>query len=93
MRAALIRGGVVESVILVGKNYDPPEGFDYEELTDDEVVGPGFTRGGSGWSAPEVPGPELSGPEPTVADLMERQEQQQQFLDELAAIILGGMEL
>lgn len=87
MRAALIRDDVVENVVLIGEGYTPPDDLEVVELTDDEVVGPGWLRDGSGWSAPDVP--EAPPPAPTTEELSQRLDVQQRIID---ALVLGGID-
>jgi len=86
MRAALIRDSLVENVIVVGEDYEPPDGLDLVELADGEPIGPGFLRVGGGWQAPPAPTPTAA---PSVLDLAAQLIRVQQVLDALVVADLA----
>lgn len=56
-RAALVRGGVVENVIIAGEGFDPGEGCELIAVHDTSLVGPGWTFDGALFAAPAAPRP------------------------------------
>lgn len=75
MRAALVResDGGVDNVILVGEDFETPEGFALYELSDIDPVSPGDIRSADGkYERPDPPDPVTSEPEtPTPSDVLE----------------------
>jgi hypothetical protein len=73
MRAALVHTvdgeTVVDNVIVIDGDYQPPEGFTLHELDDTAPVGPGFTLLDGTWHPPAAP---AQPPVPTIAELLEQ---------------------
>lgn len=88
MRAALVNSeGLVENVILVGPDYDPPEALTLVTLVDEDQVGPGWRRVNGEWVEPEPVEPEPVEPAPTPQEL----QQQIDDMTDLLAFMMGGM--
>lgn len=71
MRAALIRDGIVENIIIAGEGFDPGEGFSVVPIGD-LPVSIGYTYGDGEFHAPETPeAPEVSPEELIIRQALE----------------------
>jgi len=86
MRAALVHDGFVDNVMLVGKDYQAPAGYELVELEDGSPVGPGHRRVAQDWLPPEVPEPAT--PPPTTEELAAELATQRRVLD---LLLLGDV--
>lgn len=90
-RAALVNEtGLVESVIVVDLDgtYEPPGGYTAHVLTEGSQVGPGWTLAGGTFTPPTEPEP-AGDPLPSIIDVQQQVDEQNDLLNEIILALLG----